>query len=73
MSSIFQLTKGVERKLAPVFKILLNNDTGFLLWQQRVESNSKSFFSCQTVKDFSCFCLDVESVVTYSNNKKADF
>ena len=28
MSSIFQLTKGVERKFAPVFKILLNNDTG---------------------------------------------
>ena len=32
-SSIFQSTKGVKRMLAPVFKILLNNDTGFLLWQ----------------------------------------
>ena len=39
MSSIFQLTKSVERKLAPVFKILSNNDKGFLLWQSRVESN----------------------------------
>ena len=53
MSSIFQLTKDVERKLAPVFKILLNNDTGLLSWQQRVESNFKVLFSCQTVKDFS--------------------
>ena len=29
--------------------------------------------SCQTVKNFSWFCLDVESLVAYSNNKKADF
>ena len=33
----------------------------------------KALFSCQTVKDLSCFCLDVESLVTYSNDKKADF
>ena len=41
-----------------------------------MESNFKVVFSCQIVKDFSCFagfCLDVESLVTYSNNKKADF
>ena len=44
-----------------------------LLWQQRVESNFKALFSCQTVKDFSCVCLDVESLVTYLNNQKADF
>ena len=24
----------------------------------------------ETVKDFSCFCLEVESLVKYSNNKK---
>ena len=39
----------------------------------RVESNFKVLVSCQIVKNFSCFCLDVESLVTYSNNKKADF
>ena len=33
----------VERKLAPVFKILLNNDTGLLLWQLRMESNLKPY------------------------------
>ena len=38
-----------------------------------MESNFKALFSCQTVKDFSCFWLDVESLVTYSDNKKADF
>ena len=38
-----------------------------------VESNFKVLVSCETVKNFSCFCLDVESLVTYSNNKKADF
>ena len=74
MSSIFQLTKGVERKPSPVFKILLNNYTGFSQWlYKRVESNFKVLFSCQAVKDFSCFCLDVESLVTYLNNKMADF
>ena len=73
MSSIFQLTKGVERKLAPVVKILLDNDAGFLLWQYRVESDLKTLVSCQAVKDFSCFCSDVESLMTCSNNKKADF
>ena len=40
-----------------------------------MESDLKVLFSCQAVKDFSCFagfCLDVESLVTCSNNKKAD-
>ena len=32
----------------------------------------KALFSRETVKNFSCFCLDVESLVKHSNNKKAD-
>ena len=38
-----------------------------------MESNFKALLSCQTVEDFSYFCSDVESLVTYSNNKKVDF
>ena len=33
----------------------------------------KALISRETVKNFSCFWLDVESLVTHSNNKKADF
>ena len=72
-SSIFQSTKDVKRKLAPVFKILLNNDTGFLLWHKERKVILKALISRETVKNFSCFCLDVESLVTHSNKKKADF
>ena len=37
------------------------NDLILSLTSENFNFNFKALFSCQTVKHFSCFCLDVES------------
>ena len=68
MSSIFQLTKGAERKFAPVFKILSNNNTGFLCGNKGWKEILKPYLVLKKGNISLVF-----AVVTYSNNKKADF
>ena len=46
---------------------------GFFCGNKERKVILKALISRETVKKFSCFCLDVESLVTHSNKKKADF